>query len=255
MSHTSSAHVGELKLRQIFSGEMVAEETRTHAASCAECQAKLSRLGEEQAKFEAAIPFERFAAGVERAQRTPRTLGVQARRWQVLGLALAAMVAAVVGVKVMGGREGGNRLKGGGLTVKVASALGSPQRDGTADPQTPEALLDGERIRLGVKPGETERYVLVVSLDEKGEVTPLYPEAGKSLPLGAGRETQYLPDSVVFTGHGLERVVVVLSDTPLSVQQVAAEARARYDEAHGNLMQLGNLDVPGEQFHRTFLKP
>jgi hypothetical protein len=67
--------------------------------------------------------------------------------------------------------------------------------------------------------------------------------------------TQYLPDSLVFTGAGLERVVVVMSREKLDVEAVKRAAKARYDEARGKLEHLGTLDVPGEQFHRSFLKP
>jgi hypothetical protein len=43
-------------------------------------------------------------------------------------------------------------------------------------------------------------------------VTPLYPEAGPSLPALSDARTHYLPGSLEFTGKGTERLIVILSD-------------------------------------------
>jgi hypothetical protein len=95
----------------------------------------------------------------------------------------------------------------------------------------------------------------VVSVDQRGAVTPVYEASGHSLALARTSDTQYLPDSLEFTGQGLERVIIVLSEAPLSLNEVTAAARSRYEAVHGDLTQLAPLDVKGEQFHRTFLKP
>ncbi|MBS1150751.1 MAG: hypothetical protein H6Q89_2449, partial [Myxococcaceae bacterium] len=122
------------------------------------------------------------------------------------------------------------------------------------DPLQPEALGPGERVRIGFRAG-AYRYVAAVSIDESGEVTALYPERGPSLRVRADGTREYMSDSLEFTGHGLERVVVVMTSEPIDVEDVRRAAKAGYDEARGNLSQLGTLDLPGEQFHRTFLKP
>ncbi|MBX7101548.1 MAG: ACP synthase, partial [Myxococcaceae bacterium] len=67
-----TSHPGELTLRQILAQDASAELV-AHAAACEQCKVRLKALEDEQRRFEAAIPFERFAAGVERAARTPRT--------------------------------------------------------------------------------------------------------------------------------------------------------------------------------------
>ena len=46
-----------------------------------------------------------------------------------------------------------------------------------------------------------------------------------------------------------------MSDRPLPVADVVRETRIRFGEARGQLLKMGTLDVAGEQFHRTFLKP
>ena len=71
----SSSHVPELALRCYRAGEFAADacaEVDRHLASCPACRAKMRVLVEEQRAFEREIPFERFAGGVERAQRVPR---------------------------------------------------------------------------------------------------------------------------------------------------------------------------------------
>lgn len=251
MNAPSTMHPGELTLRRLLAGEALAE-AQAHAAACEACAAKLKAFEDEQRRFEAEIPFERFAAGVERAARTPR----QARPgwpWTVrVGLALAATLAVAVGAKLTVGGAPTTHLKGGaGVEVVVA---GATQRVASVDPLTPEALAPGERVRLGVV-ADGWRYVAVVSVDERGEVTAIYPEAGPSLALRGGREAEYLPDSVEFTGQGLERVVVVMTGAPVAVEDVVKALRTRYDEAHGDLMHLQPLALPGEEFQRTFLKP
>jgi len=92
-------------------------------------------------------------------------------------------------------------------------------------------------------------------VDEAGQVTPVYPERGESLPAGGGNATVYLPESLEFTGSGAEKVIVILSDEPLQVDQVAAAAGAAFAAARGHLPAMGPLAVPGEQFARTVQKP
>jgi hypothetical protein len=96
-----------------------------------------------------------------------------------------------------------------------------------------------------------------MSIDEHGVVTALYPEQGASLtvPAGVPNATHFLPDSIELTGVGLERIIVVLSDQPIALEAARKAARAAYDRAGGDLGHLPRLDLPGEQFVRTFAKP
>lgn len=251
-----SAHLREIELRRLMSGEKLDAATE-HLASCAECRARTKELEAEQAKFEAAIPFERFAAGVERATRQPRATPAPTRRPVRILTALAAGILLLVGVPMMligEETELRNRTKGGSdVEVVIAAPSNGPQRAGSPDPLAPEALAPGERVRIGYRAGGY-RYLAAVTIDEKGEVSALYPEAGPSLRIRTDGSTEYMP-ALEFTGTGLERVVVVMTEEPLNIEDVKKAAKHRYDEARGNLSQLGTLDLPGEQFHRTFLKP
>jgi Domain of unknown function (DUF4384) len=263
----TAGHIGELELRRHRAGEALGAEGATmeaHAAACAECKARLRALDDEQRRFEAAISFDRFAAGVERAARgAPAVVRRRApiRSWMVVPtLAMAAAVAVIVtfhgsfqGRRARVKPPGYDGIKGGaGMIVRVGGAAG--QR--TARVDATEPLSAGERLRLGYQTGG-HRYLLSLSIDEHGEVTPLYPEQGTSLtvPAGVPNATHFLPDSLELTGAGLERIIVVLSDQPVDMTVARQTARAAYDRAGGDLGHLPRLDLPGEQFTRTFSKP
>ncbi len=123
-----------------------------------------------------------------------------------------------------------------------------------ASSDAPEALSRGERLRIGYKAGQ-HRYLTAIALDDQGHATALYPESGRSVALAADAETRYLPDSIELTGAGAERVVVLLGDQPVDVDAVKRAAEAAYRQARGDILHLPALNLAGEQFHRTFLKP
>ncbi|HVZ71824.1 MAG TPA: ACP synthase [Polyangia bacterium] len=258
-------HAGELALRRLRAGEpFSADETAhfdvaAHAETCAECRGRLKALDDEQRRFEQDISLDRFSAGVARAARAPsraranKTFERNVLRLMVPTLAVAAAVAIFVGP--VGQRQRRNNIKGGdtGIIVRVAAGDG-PQR--TSSELAPEALSPGERLRIGYKAGD-HRYLLSLSIDQRGEVTPLYPESGQSVPVGkaVGSGPRYLPDSVEFTDAGPERLFVILSDTPIDVEAARRAARASFDQARGDVLHMPALALPGEQFQRTFIKP
>jgi hypothetical protein len=254
---TGTEHVRELTLRRFLAAELAggeAAEVESHAAACPRCRGRLKDLADEQKRFEQEISFDRFAAGVERAARTPNAAPRARRLWWLslpaLGLAAAAALAIVPVPRHSPIIKGG-----AGITVQIAAGGGAgAQRTAAVD--APEALRAGDRVRIGYQPGD-HRYVTSLSIDEAGAVTPLYPEAGRSLPVGGGKPaaTRYFPDSVEFTGRGRERLIVILGDQALEVGDVAQAARAAYRTAGGDLARLPPLAVPGEQFQRTFVKP
>lgn len=262
MNAEASMHPGELLLRRLTAAETVGADVQAHVTGCDRCKAKVKSFEDEQRKFELAIPFERFAAGVERAQRSAAMPVKRERsmRW-VMALAASLILVTAGGVTLkmvhtgpIGEPEGPTRIKGGegpSIDVRVQSATGL-QRDGSPDPLRPETLGFGEHVRIGYH-NLHQPFLAVVSIDEKGEVTAIYPASGNSLPITS--RSDFLPDSLEFTGSGLERVIVYASKEPIDVNELERQAKVRYDEAHGNLLQMGRLDLPGEQFDRTFKKP
>lgn len=235
-----STHPSMLTLRRLHSGEAAFGEVQAHLAGCAACAAKLQSFTAEQRELEQAVPFERFAAGVQK--RTARPV----RRAVTVGLALAATLALVFAVS-RSSETAINRVKGGASVDMVVSG-GGGQRQAAGEP---EALAPGERVRVGLTAG-VWRYAMVVSIDERGMVTPIYLENGRSLSVTG---TAWLPDSLEFTGRGLERLVIVLSQAPLTLDTVSQAAKSAYDAAHGDVARMTDLELPGEQFQRTFLKP
>lgn len=261
MSAHLSEHPSEWTLRRLHVGELPTDEatrTRTHVAECERCGAVLRQAEETQRQFEAEMPFERFEAGVERAAERARKrqlFGSPSRaRWVGPLVAVAATVLVVVAVRPLLATDPGSgvRIKGGAVAeLRIGGADGA-QRVG--NPESPEPLAPGERVRLGYTP-DTRGYVLALSVDATGEVTPLYPETGESLPVEAGTGMHWLPDSLEFTGAGAERVVVVLSDAPIKVEEARAAARQAFEEGGRDVTKMPALSVAGDQTHWILLKP
>jgi hypothetical protein len=261
MSAHLSEHPSEWTLRRLHAGELPAAEAtraRTHAAECEHCGAVLREAEEAQRHFEAELPFERFEAGVERAaekaRRRPLPEAPSLARWVGPLVAMAATVLLVVGVRPVLAPDPGTgvRTKGGAVAeLRIGGAEGS-QRVASTD--APEPLTPGARVRLGYTP-DTRGYVLALSVDAAGEVTPLYPEAGESLPVEAGAGMHWLPDSLEFSGKGAERVVMVLSDAPVTVEEAAAAARQAFEASGRDVTKMPALGVAGDQTHWILLKP
>jgi len=255
-------HIQAMKLRRLSAGELggaEAADVEAHAAACATCRARLKEIADEQRRFEQDISFDRFAAGVERAARAPRALparrAASLQRWLYPALAVAAAVALTIRFTP----HSTNRIKGGGgITVQIGTDdKAAPRR--IAPPATVAPLAPGERIRIGYRAGDPYKFVTVVSVDDQGEVSPLYPESGSSLALprikGDPDTTVYLPDSIEFTGKGIEGLVVIFTDEAIRVDAVKKAAQRAFQQVKGDIAHLPALDVPGEQFHRTFVKP
>jgi hypothetical protein len=251
-------HLGELRLRRYRLGELDSPgsgEVLRHTAGCPQCRARLKALDDEQRDFEREIPFERFAGGVERARRVPR----QRPRRALLGgsLALAAAVAVLVLRLAPGG--GRNRIKGNEVdaTLRVAGADGGNQRSLFSGAR--DRLAPGERLRLGFR-NDAARYLLALSVDDAGVVTPLYPERERSaLPVPPRTELTYLPDSLELTGSGHERVFLILLERPTSVDEVMAAARVAHARTRGDLQSMATLPLDGrgkvDQFTWLLAKP
>ena len=75
------------------------------------------------------------------------------------------------------------------------------------------------------------------------------------MPKVVGQGPSYLPDSIEFTDAGTERLFVIMSDHPIDVDAARRAARASYERANGDILKMPPLELPGEQFQRTFLKP
>ena len=247
-------HPGELKLRRLRAGEIEDAESQQlqgHLAGCGRCRVRLKSLELEQEQFEREISFDRFAAGVQRAVKSAEPRRV---RWALpaVGMVAAVLVAIVTAPLVMRAPGASSRRKGSAdVVLRIADKDGAQR---AASSQGAEPLSFGERIRVGYQAG-AHSYLVAISVDSAGVLTPLYEDKGRSLKVDPGDQTRYLPDSLEFTGPGLERVIVILSDEPLELAKVKQAAEIAYRAVDGDLRRLPRLDVPGEQFQRLVLKP
>lgn len=144
-----------------------------------------------------------------------------------------------------------------GILVHIAPPLPleGPQRVAAGGPEVrPELVATGERLRIAIQPGPRS-YYFVVSVDERGRVVPLYPEFGTSLELPTTSNLQYLPDAIELTGRGRERLVVLLTDLPLELDEIQRATTAALAQVGGDIGHMRNLALPGDQFHRLFQKP
>ncbi|OJH38291.1 ACP synthase [Cystobacter ferrugineus] len=250
-----SAHLAEWTLRRLRAGELPggeAQQARSHVATCAECQRVLHGLEEEQARFEAQVPFERFAAGVEGALKQPKEPASQPRVNGLL-VAVAALVLLAVTVRPLLEPESVNRLKGSGASATLRIGGEGPQR--AVLPGDTETVLPHERVRIGYTAGPYP-FILALSLDDTGEVSPLYAtEDQRSLRVEPGAGRHWLPDSVSFTGTGNERVMVLLSNEPLELREVAERALRAWEEAGNQVSAMSPLELGGVEIDWVLHKP
>jgi hypothetical protein len=251
-----SNHMGELLLRRYRAAELsgpIGAEVDQHLTSCPVCRSKLRVLVEEERAFQREISFERFAGGVERAERVPRQRPRRALAWSFSG-AIAAAAIALFLVQVSSSTR--NRTKGASVeaTAQIASLQASAQR--VAPPGSHEVLEHGDRVRLGYKTADA-RYLAAVSIDDGGDITPLYPEDGSALPVSPSQATVYLPDSLEFTGSGKERVFLFLARKPFAVDAAKQAVKSAHQAVKGDLEILPNPAFAGGQdvFSWLFRKP
>jgi hypothetical protein len=248
----AGAHLGELRLRQLDIGELAsdqAEQARQHLGSCEDCRARLEALGAEQRAFAQSIPFARFAGGVERAARVPRSTHRSRRAVMVgggLALAAAAGLLLVAGGAPSGARLPGgdprNRIKGGPAitaTVRIGAAAG--QR--SAAPGSTTVLAAGERLRIGYALPEAA-HLMVVTIDDAGEATKISTDAEAARLVPSASAVAYLPGSIELTGAGKERLYLFVSEFPLDPDSAADAARAAHAAARGDLTRAGLPTLP-----------
>jgi hypothetical protein len=192
---------------------------------------------------------------VERAARVPRAAARPRRLWLGGALTFAAAAGMLLLYRVGARDEDGglarNRIKGGEVciaSIRIAAADGSNQRSFPSGSSV--RLQAGERLRLGyrvLKP----RHLAALSIDDAGQVTPLYPEGGNSLAVAATTSTPalgpaavliYLPDSVELTGTGHERIYLLVAEQAFTVDDALAATRAAF--ARSGPGNVANMAAP-----------
>jgi hypothetical protein len=240
-SGDSPGHPGDLTLRRLRAGEFAsaeAEAIEQHTARCGRCRARLAAIDDEQRAFERAIPFERFAGGVERAARVPtpkRATPAWLRAlWAMPALGLVGAAALVLLAHPAGrdlaGPAGLNRSKGAAVdaVLRIAGPDGRSQRALLPDGNL--RLGPGDRLRVGYET-DRARHLVLLSLDDQNVMTALFPDTGTALSGASVRveptaSATYLPGSIQLDGAGNERLYLFLADGPFPVDAAVAAVRA-----------------------------
>ena len=246
-------------LRRLHYGELsgpAQEHVRTAVDRDPQLAARLANLRQEEAAFRARTDVGAASAEIlarlEAGERDVlgRAGRPRGRFWRPVFAALAPTALAVGAVLSLApsSHEGvQTRTKGGGpsLEMYVKDAAGvHVGRDGVR-------LREGDRIQFKYH-AFGKRHLMVVSVDGRGIVSPLYPDRpGPSIdvePTGV----HILKGSVILDdARGPEHIVALFSDAPLAyaeVKRAADDALARATDAVAlPPLRLGRNDVREER--------
>lgn len=174
-------HASDLRLDELAAGMEVPVEVRAHVGGCGVCGARLKEIEASRARA-------RESAGFHRVKARLRAPAPRRWTWAALGVpALAAVAAALV--LVVRPPDTGTRVKGAFSVVAVA-----PDGSEVRRPRP------GDRLNLAV--GAAGRsQVLVLGVDEAGEVDILWPPVGAhSVPAPPGARAVLQPSFTVTPG-------------------------------------------------------
>lgn len=235
-------HPSELALDELVAGVTTdrARAAVSHLEECTRCSERVAMLRRSNDEF-----LQRFPAAKDLPRRAVIELGqanagVRAWRrwlWPMGAAALAAALFAVVLIPAVNDEttDAGVRVKGGSI-VDVAVA-----RDGNFSPFSDQRLREGDR--LAFRYTTTKRFLMVVSLEASGRVFVVLPAEGSaSMPIDPGVRRR-LENGVQLDDYpGAERLIALLSDTPLD----AAEVQKRVTDAYNGLMapERETLEIP-----------
>jgi hypothetical protein len=203
-----------------------ADEVNAHVGGCETCRHDLERLRADRARFGDQVLQRTLPAVKERVRGAPtsgRRLGLWIPAFAVAAAALV-LVPRLFQTSVVGPAPDLATKGGGARLTIVARAGGNTFKVG---PDT-APLAAGTEIRFVVE-RQTEPYLMVASVDGRGQATIYFPFGGaQSAPVeqphSAGRPRMEVPGSIVLdAAPGPERVFALLSRAPLDAATVKAE--------------------------------
>ena len=224
--HLSSEAIDLLLLAALATAE--ANEARQHLEGCDDCRARWQQLNEDKLRFEQFV-FARTLPKVEARVAAARE-GFFARfKLQflipILGVATALAVVATTGPGTQTEDDVYVGIKGAAQpTLEVFAVRGA----GGVFPVTAGVTLQPkDRIGFMVNTAGA-KYLMVASRDGAGVFWVYHPfGAQQSQPVAPARTKLELPTKVELDETlGSERVVAVLSDEPVTAQQVEAALKA-----------------------------
>jgi hypothetical protein len=212
----------ELTLERLRQGEIEGAPLEAHVRSCLACR----RLVEELA-----------------APPPPLALAPRRRRWwaqtALAGAAVGALVTVTVLVLLEPPHASTFLCKGGPWSLQVFARRPDGQV-GRLDPGA--SVSPGDRLRFQVsscwEPGE----VAILDVEARGEISPVVPPSGATIPVAAGRTT-LLDGAVELDGSlGRERLLLLACRRAVALSDLLAAARQALARAGGDPLRMGRVD-------------
>jgi hypothetical protein len=258
--HVSRHHLEELIARSARAGRASTRpelQAEAHVLSCDVCTTRRRSIETARAALLARVPAEDFArstlacaAAAERSTSAGQARRAKVLRWRVTGGVLAVAAACLLWIQrpVPVAHDEVIRFKGGAaleVFVKRGASVAT-MRDG-------DALASGDQLGFVYTLAEP-RHLLLLSIDDAGEISRYYPADAGSRPLPAGARVQ-LALAVELDAHrGEERLVALFSDTPPDENAARRALGAAFQRA-GSPSKLGAIDMPAQQSSVWFRKP
>ena len=219
MSEHLSEHLLERKALGLLDGDR-ARNADSHLSGCDACRAKLTAMEREQTDFVASKDANLFArrvmARVEDAKPASSRF-----RWTWFAGLLAPALAVTVLLLVKPAKPSDDYLGvKGNVHLELLKAQGKLPDGAVVHP--------GDALRFSVSAPKAGS-LLVLSLNERGEVFAYHPLQGaESAPMAAGAG-QVLPGSVVLDSTlGHERFYMLFTERPIAVADVESAVRAAH---------------------------
>jgi hypothetical protein len=232
-----TAHLSDLVLDRLLTGEAVEPDPRAHLEACGECAARLAALRREADAFARAAPIAALAATTR--QRLARD-GWRARRRR-FGYAALAIVPAAAALLVLWWRAPVEMVRTkGGLALDVfrkpvAGAVEVLAPSGEAHPG------DGLRFRLSTP---RAGFITIVSIDGAGMVSSYFPDAPELAPIAKG-QAQLLDGAVELDATlGPERLLALVCAERLHTRDVRDAVAAELTRVAGDARRLDLARLP-----------
>jgi hypothetical protein len=235
--------LSDFALDRLRTGELVGSSEGDHAAAHLDtCQRCRSRVSEMDAVVAPALDFGTASASRQSAPKPRRAWRMRAA-WIVPVLAAAALVVLVPRWKA------GERSKGPSAHDRATPELRVLAKRGNAEVfrvAPGGALAPKDLVRFEVLVPE-DAYVLVISLDSDGAVTPFAPDTGNALAVRGGKPQ--LLDGAVELGDNLgpERMMLLSCSRPVAIAEAVAAGRTALERSHGHIESVRDLDLPCTQ--------
>jgi hypothetical protein len=232
------------------------DRIQEHIEQCATCKARVAEIDAENARFlsevnvasESANVLERLEQPIDRP-----LVGAAVRSfldWSMkspprpLAIALFAVLLAVLPARLLLTPHEPTTREKGSAGVALEMYVNDPAHG--AQPAADGATMHaGDQIQFRYH-AAGKRYVMVVSLTEQGEISPLYPDAPGSSIAVAPNGTHVLEGSVILDeARGNERIFALFSDRPLSYDDVRS-AISKHTGKETDVTRLRALDVERE---------